>query len=41
MGAPTKVLQKLYFQSKDATIQDFKFEILICFNLSIMELWTT
>jgi hypothetical protein len=38
MGAPTEVLQKLYFKGKDATIQDFKFEILICFNLPIMEL---
>jgi hypothetical protein len=38
MGAPTKVLQKLYFKGKNATIQDFKFEILICSNSPIMEL---
>ncbi len=38
MGAPTKVFKKLYFKGKNATIQDFKFEILICFNSPIIEL---
>jgi hypothetical protein len=38
MGVPTRDLQNFCVsKGKDATIQDFKLEILICFNLSIIE----